>query len=257
MSAKPSKSNLGFFTVWLTGWSVGVASIQWGVLSSLGTESFFMWIFVFSHGGSQIGVMRMITNSLISESQYPGPITTQRTLDEQVLRYPLGSSKYFKAVHSVILAVVVYCILAAPIVWTLADWNPSTQFLSGAFAILFACIWVYTMTWWLKAYRAQIRGLTHVTIRSTAHRIVIQEDRPGPDAPSLTFDTSVVTMTHSDGQLTFEQGDKYWSQAIAEDTEHSLHSLRETIQKAKTDQSNTMEVPMALRELQGKATEPS
>ena len=214
-----------FFSVWLTAWSAGVAFIQSGVLfpnPTLGDSDGFMWIFVFSHGGSEVLVLWFLTRKLRKKGDQPIYLNAEKSLDSQIVRWQLGLSRPWTASLAALLGCLIYLILFSPIV--LSFFQPwinvpifgtgATQSLSAeqvASALFFSGVWMYTMTWWFKTYRSLITGLTVVVLEASAHSLTVREEQPGPDTAPMVFKTGLVKVELGANKLALTQGELEWS----------------------------------------------
>ena len=246
--------SLAFTGIWLAGWSVGVAVIQgislateWdSIVSADGVGSLVVWLFVFTHGGSEVAVIWATTKELINTSRQPREYQVNRTMDETVLQWHLGHSTYPTAVLSIVIACIIYVILFIPIIGAFAL---QAEIGPMIVASCFGGVWIVTMYRWFLAYRAQIEGLTQVTVRISNHQLTIHEDRPGPDRAPLSFFPSRATIHFNKDRVSIIQDDQLWERQIPSHASNDLEEVRQLLLQARQDQSDTMEIPKALSEL--------
>jgi hypothetical protein len=251
-------------SVWLTFWSVGVAAIQ----ISIFFEGGLPWLFVFSHGGSEVLVLWHVTRKLRNTAISPVLLDGDSTLEGQTLRWRLGTARPFTATLAMGLAIVIYLILLTPLVLHflapkefLPTFGEDVQALSAApsalIALGFAAVWLYTMTWWVKAFKALKLGLTTVSLQATAHQLTLTEDRPGPDKPPMQFETGQVIMTvetpTKDPVLVLTDGVQQWQRPFPMGAVRMLAPIQQIIKLAQPDGPVAPTIPRPLSTLRSDA----
>ena len=244
-----------FFCVWLTGWSTGVAFIQ-GMALQDGISP--IWIFVLSHGGSEVFVLWMISSRLRLAGERVQRLDETQDMDSLTFRWRLGESRPFTGMLSAGLATVTYIILLSPLVIYIGNTlvGRGEVSLMGLLAcVFFMGVWIYTMTWWFKAYVALSKGMTIVNVRIESHRIVIQEERLGPDEDPIIFPGTNLYFDASMGTLSLWTDTQRWERQYPVHLHSLLEGIEEVIARGKGKKPDGNRVPDALTTLRGATQE--
>lgn len=265
--AKKPNVNVGmllFMYIWLTGWSAGVAAIQSAYLlptSMFGDDPQFMLVFVFSHGGTEVGVIWHITRELKKHSDPPQLIDYEQALDNHTIRWRNSVPRRFLSILAVGLAVIVYSILFTPIflalvtpVWPsllpMLEIQPEYSVMSITAVIIFSVVWILTMRWWVQAYRVLRRGLTTVEMVTTPINITVTERKPGFDIAPLVFKTGQVKLEVNEDEIVLSDNEKTWRSPFPYmEARNHLGPVEQVIAAAQPHGPVAEEVPEALEGL--------
>lgn len=250
-SIQPLKSTLQlvFTSFWLVFWSLGVAFIQ---VSLLGGE-WLTLLFAFTHGGSEVFVLWVVSRMLADQSHLP--TQPERTVDVGGTRlvWRAGSSTTLSLVVSVLLPLVVYPILFTPLVLAL---GAGPTWTSGAMIAAFAAVWLWTLIgFWVPTWRAQWAGLAEVSLDVAANGVRVQERWPGRTR-TIDFPAGDVTIYRRprDGfaELVLTARDAEWTGRIPSDASHAIAAVEKLFAQARATAAG-VQVPHELKALRGRA----
>lgn len=245
-----------FFCVWLTGWSCGVAVIQGIALAS--PYPTFIWIFVLSHGGSEVLVLWNISSRLRSSGTQVQRMVEQQEMESMLFRWRLGDKpRPFTALLAAALAMVTYCILFAPsvlyilgAVFGIGLQNDAELSVFGLLACcLFGAVWIYTITWWIRAYIAVSKGFTIVNLRVEPHRIVIEEERIGPDTQPIVFPATGLHCDTANETLALWTETQRWERPYPTSLHSMVQGIQKVIEQGQKHGGDGHHVPEALTQL--------
>lgn len=251
-----SFGELLFFCIWLTGWSFGVAVIQGIALAS--PYPTFIWIFVLSHGGSEVLVLWTISSRLRASGTQMQRMAEKQEMESMLFRWRLGENpRPFTALLAAALAVVTYCILFAPVVLYISGavfgigmQDDAELSVFGLLACgLFGSVWIYTITWWIRAYLAVSKGLTIVNLRVEPHRIVIEEERIGPDIEPIVFPAAGLHCDTANDTLALWTKTQRWERPYPTSLHSMVQGIQHVIEQGQKGGEVGHQIPEALAQL--------
>ena len=200
---RPSIFSLGFMTVWLTFWSVGV-----GLLSSMAVQGeLFLWLFVFTHGGAQVFVSWLVASqfSALAERAVRTPEVELGLSDMTVRLRPLKARVWVLLMWCLGLGAVVGLLLGG------GTWHPVIQEATPfrvVVASLMSVAWGVIGWRWLRALRSILRALQRTTVEATLDQVTVTRRLPLVEivhelpAAQLTVEAKEFDLTLSSPQET-------------------------------------------------------
>ncbi|MCA9569980.1 MAG: hypothetical protein KC656_19180 [Myxococcales bacterium] len=167
MSAEQQRAPLGFMTLWLTGWSVGVAVIQ-----SLALQGeLFLLLFLLTHGGAEVGILLFIANSLRKEMEEGATLPRlELAHDGMTARWSVGTGGRLRGLHAAALGLVAHLLCYSGVVLGVVDGGP----FAWALGLVLAGVWAFTGLAWVRAVAAQLRGPTEVVLEADLDGVRLQ-----------------------------------------------------------------------------------
>lgn len=235
----PSWGTLLFTSVWLVLWSFGVAMIQ---IELIGGD-WLTLLFAFSHGGSEVLVLYVVSGLLRKRALLPSDPERDTDVGGTRLTWRAGSSTVTSLAVSALLPLAVYPILCWPLVEALRAGPTVFQALLVA---VFGATWLTTVAWlWLPTWRDQLAGLAQVTLEIAAHRMRITERWPLFER-SLTFPAKDVTIERhvkaEYAELRLATPDQHWTGRIPKAASHAVAAVEGLVRTARERDADA-EVP--------------
>ncbi|MFT4979592.1 MAG: hypothetical protein ACI8S6_005504 [Myxococcota bacterium] len=163
----PNLFTLGFMSFWLTFWSLGVALLSGAVAS----EGGILWLFVFTHGGAEIGVAWALAAqfALAAQRATSGPELTM-DLATMTARWGYRPRAILLLVWFVALGLLICALLVAG-TWAPVAGDPTP--LRIAVALILSAGWTIIGWRWTKTLRAILQVMQHVTVEATFDRVEV------------------------------------------------------------------------------------
>jgi len=235
---------LGFMTIWLTFWSLGV-----GLLSSLlTTEGGILWLFIVTHGGAEIGVAWMLAASFAraAEQAVGGP-ELSLGLSELKASWGFRGRSLFLLGWFGILGLFIGLVLALG-TWLPVVGDATVQRLVVASALSVA--WGVIGWRWVKTLRLMRRTLEQVTVEATFDRVEVVRSI-GVTETVHTFPAAELSVSADGHRLTFQGPEESVSLLCAPTPERDqlVDTLREMSARAVAEPFENPPLPEALAAL--------
>lgn len=245
-SASPSGQtvSLGFLTIWLLGWSLGV-----GFLSSLvSTEGGLLWLFIFTHGGAEIGVAWALAASFARAAE--GAITPPRIeqdLAAMAARWRPTPRLLVLTVWFSLLGLLVGAILG------LGTWLPVIDNASPGpivVATLLSLGWGVIGWRWVKTLRTMLRAFESFSLSATFDRVEVTRKR-GPAETVTTLPAADLLVSEEDHALTLRTPTESITVRCVPSDEraHLVQTLRDMAARARAAPFEQPPVPRDLARL--------
>jgi hypothetical protein len=162
-----------FMSVWLLFWSLGV-----GVLSSLvGTQGGLLWLFLFTHGGAEIGVGWLTAGMFARATEEAlGDPSLEASLSGVTARWQSRRRATLLLIGAVVVGGLIGLLLAG------GTWLPVVQsgtIQSALLALVLSAAWGVIGWRWLLALRRMIGLLGSVELSATFDRLTATHRRLG------------------------------------------------------------------------------
>ena len=237
-------AELGFFSIWLLGWTLGVAFIQYLTL----TEPFSMTsVFLFTHGGAEVLVLTLLGQRIASAAELAtvSPVL-QRDHAGLSATWPVGTGSLVMLAVGSLLGVVTHVGLVAPLFLALA--TPSVG------SVLLSCgllaVWGFTGFRWARAVWRHVEARQEVVLEADFDAVTV---RQGAETTTLPMLGLSVGMGLED-ELVLMSGDASWMGFVAEGPVRAelMDALRVMAERATP--MDEVRQPEAMRRLRGTAS---
>lgn len=147
-----------FMAVWLTGWSAGVGVIQSMVLQG----DLAVLLFLFTHGGAEVGILIALARSLIANAKKGGSLPALELEHDGVrATWRAGTPSVLKGIIALPIGVLAHALVIGGVVHGLA--NVDGPLLIGL-GVALLVLWAATAVLWAYALLLQFRGAAVVEL---------------------------------------------------------------------------------------------
>ena len=247
-SAAFTLATLGFHSVWLMGWTLGVSFIQ-GIL--LSGEVPFLLIFMVTHGGAEVLVIREVTSKLRGGATVPaGAPTVELEHDRVRAVWPNGNGSVVIGLAAAVLGTAIHTALFGAIVYGLYEGIGLIDLLLGP---VLAAVWTYTGWLFVRTVLAHLTHRGEIVLTADLDTVEVEYDGALVDRTvqlplhDLTIDESLPD------RLTLAAGEASASVPILDGPEtDELIGLLRTMAK-RTTVAEPVQVPEGLAALRHQA----
>lgn len=191
MSGEVQQAPLWFLSIWLVGWSIGVAVIQSMVISG----DWSTLLFLFTHGGAEVLVLVVVANQLRTGATTGSSLPDlELEHDGLVARWTVGAASRLRGLGAAVLGVVAHVVLVLGIASGVSE---GTDAIGWIIAVAALMVWAVTAVVWTRGVVAQLRGRSAVTLHADLDGVEVTT-RQG----THRFELSEVDVSSSPGVLT-------------------------------------------------------
>lgn len=243
-----SLASLGFSSVWLLGWTVGVSVIQ---LILLAGGIPFLLIFLASHGGAEVYVLRETAGKIRETAELPS-VQPDLQLDHDGLRarWPNGNGSLLLAGGASALGLVIHAALFASLYAGLYD---GIGFMELVFVPLMTLVWSFTGFQFATAVWTHLQQRGEVVLDADLDEVAVSYEgafvQQSVRLPLHELEVDDAELEQ--GRLVLRAGDEEAVLRIAEGPQsRELVELLRTM-TGRATQGETPKMPRALEQLRG------
>jgi hypothetical protein len=236
-----SLGELAFFSIWLLGWTLGVAVIQGMTLSEPFSPTS---LFLFTHGGAEVLVLTILARRIRAAAQV-ATVPPELTRDHAGLTasWTVGTGNPVLALAASLLGVVVHLGLVSPLLLAISEPTLWSILLS----VPLLGVWAYTAVTWASAVKTHADAREEVALEADFDAVTIRQGSRTTELPTV----GLIVGDGPDGEVTLASGGALWTGRVAVGSERTelLDALRVMGERATPMQN--VEEPEAMRRLRG------
>lgn len=241
--------SLAFMTVWLSLWSMGV-----GFLSGMVGTDPALWLFILTHGGSEIGVGWWVASTFAHHARHairpPKDITIG--LDSMEARWGHSWQNGLLLVWFCLLGLLIGALLMGG-TWypTLLDPSPVGTFI----ALILSAGWGVLGWRWLVTLNTILQSRQTIALKATFDRVTIEQRGPFQITES-TINVQGMEIYTDEYQITFLNGETIATVPCPQNDarDRMIEHISAAVQRAEQAPFQQPEVPAALSKMLSQKT---
>ncbi len=245
MATRPRGLSLGelaFFSIWLMGWTLGVALIQSLTLS--GGPFSPTALFLLTHGGAEVVVLSVLARRIRAAAKMATvPPVLTRDHAGLTASWPMGTGSLALAVAASVLGALAHLgLMSVPVLGFL---DPT--FWSVGLGMVLLAVWSFTGVRWAQAVGTHFEAREQVDLEADFDAVTVRQGGQTTTLPMVGLQVE----DGPDGEVRLSSGEARWTGRLASSPERTelVDALRVMAERAVPAES--VEQPEAMRRLRG------